>query len=733
MTTNFFRSVFVALLIPFTFACTGLTIFVGNSADMPGTIPALLPLLCGLVGAVTLGLFLVQLPFLFIKKNWFVTVNALLLGCGFLLWLQANVFNWNFGELDGSGINWAAFRHLMALEIVVYVAVIGLVVWRRQLLYGYAIHLACLLMFMQAVPLVKPVAMDLLPAWIQQSVDEEPSIKPTDQQPTEPVKKSKRTPSWKKYEITFNGFFDYSPEQNVVLIITDAFSTELFQRMAMKHPEVMEWFSDFNCFLKQKSQGQTTVSIPQILTAADDSFVPILLARDNTENKYNDTLSMLWHSQGALQKTLAEAGFQTRLFVSAAPSRYYWDDRWIFNIRPEGTPDPLRKRTRWDDLNESGIGRVVDLTIVRSLPLICKPADIEQFSPLDSFFQHRLVWELSVFAPIPKKDDTLFVQVMTENAHTTKAEKPVLNVIHLQGVHRPYIFNENFEIEDLSGIGGDERQAFAILLLLKHLIDDMKEADVYDNALFIIAGDHGAPVPGVSYISDKAQFYNPLLLVKRRNERHDGIVYRTEYTNVRDITPTILDLVGLPNPPGRFSIFDMPADVLAQREVEYEAFWARQRKDLKLQNVILDKRGGEMDNPVSSEIALKRSELYVHNGRLRLCVGDNPDVWNENRSKQQSIIVMTPIRRERGESVSYQGTALLYDRSVKHNVPYWLCTATLDIRNVADGEYTVEFLLPKEDGTYARNVLPDTVTVAAGVASVPSAVAPVAAKTSTVQ
>jgi len=110
MITNLFRSIIVAFLIPFTFACTGMSIFIANSAEMPGTVPALIPALCGLVGIVASGLFFVQLPFLFVKKHWFPAVNSLLLGCGFLLWLQANVFNWNFGQLDGGGIsdNWTA-------------------------------------------------------------------------------------------------------------------------------------------------------------------------------------------------------------------------------------------------------------------------------------------------------------------------------------------------------------------------------------------------------------------------------------------------------------------------------------------------------------------------------------------------------------------------------------------------------------------------------------------------
>jgi len=726
MTANLLRCIIVALLIPFTFACTGLTIFVGNSADMPGSIPALVPLLCGLVGVVTLGLFLVQLPFLFIKKSWFVTINALLLGCGFLLWLQANVFNWNFGELDGSGVNWAAFRHLMALEIVVYVAVVGLVVWKRRRFSQYTVHCACLLMFMQAAPLAKPVAKELVSMRTKvaarhllgfkttpkmyEIARQEITPKCPDAEPT----LDPNIPAWKQYDITFRRFFDYSPEQNVVLIVPDAFSSELFRRMMKKHPEVSEWFADFNYFLKQKSQAGTNVSIPQMLTGCD--YDPVFRNNRTNPYEYSEAQFSVWNSEGALQKTLAEAGFRTRLY-SWASTCHHWDHHWVYNIRlKKSTRDSLRVKTLGDDLIETGIGDVVDLAVVRSVPIICKPADIEHFSLLQRAIQ-AIGSTSTEFEYLSGNydNDAKFVQIMNNNPVSTTSEKPVLNVIHIHGAHRMYNFNENFERESMNGIEGEERQALAALRLIKRLIDDMKEGEVYDNTLVIIAADHGNGIEAITCIADSAQFYNPLLMVKRQNERHDAMVCRTEYTNVQDITPTIMDLVGLTNPPGRFSIFDMPPDVLAERAPRYETFWAKRRKALKLQVVTLGK--GDGGNVVSSTIALKRSDLHVKDGRLRWYVGDDPDVWNKTHTNHQAVILMNSTKKQSG--TCYHGTARLHMNDDRGLTNYWSCMGTINIKNVADGEYTLDFLLPRQDGSYAGNTLPGTVTVAAGVASMP--------------
>lgn len=557
---NFFRSLLVALLIPFTLACTGLSIFIANSTEMSGTISTLIPPLCALAGLVALILFLVQLPYFFVKKNWFAPVNLFLFGCGFLLYFQANVFNWNFGELDGNSINWSAFRLHMVLEIIVYAAIIGFMIWKRQWLNKYVIHLTCLLMLMQAVPLANPLVCQMFKESfvirMPQTAADASALDPT-------------IPSWKQYETFYDGFFDYSPEQNVVLLIPDAMGKEMFERLIKKHPEVLEWFADFNYFPHQKSQAGTVISIPQILTACDDTILRDLTQRHKTKDYdpdlYVKTIASFWNSEGALQKTLAEAGFQTRLHT-CDPGAHHYDHRWISNIRLKNK-DRSRKGIRWNDLTKTGIGQMIDLALVRSVPIVCKPADIDQFHPIQVVFQR--ITKAS-FRETKGMSDQQFVRLLTEHPVSAASEKPVLNVIHLYGAHPPYRLNENFEYESMRGIEGEYRQAFAAFRVIKRLIDDMKTAGVYDNSLLVIGGDHGSRNPDLF----AASFHNPLLLVKRQNERHEAMVYREEYTNVQDITPTILELAGLKNPPGRFSIFDLPSEVLVQREREYQEFWA---------------------------------------------------------------------------------------------------------------------------------------------------------------
>jgi len=680
---NFFRSLLVALLIPLTFACTGMNIFSSNSTEWGGNLPVVMPLLFGFVIVTALGLFLVQLPFLFIKKDWFIPVNSFLFVCGFLLWLQANVFNWNFGELDGSGVNWQAFRTLMVLEIVVYAAIIGLVLWKRQWFNKYIIHFACLLMLVQVILQVNGLYM----SW-------------------------RHSGTWQQYEATYDGFFDYSEEQNVLLIIPDAFSSQLFQRMIKKHPEMLEWFSDFNYFTKQKSQDSTSTSIPQIFTAC------------NAGAHRTTRAASLWNSEGTLLKTLTEAGFQTRIYTWAQ-TRYHWDHQWVSNIRLKGSvQDSGYQRTRWDDWAEAEVGLFADLAVVRSVPIVFKPADFESFRWIQQFFPVPAESETSTYRTLQKLSDPDLVRIIRKNPASAKSVKPVFNVIHYKGAHFPYDFNEQFEKEVMRSIEGEERQAFASILLIKRLLDGMKTAGVYDNTHIIIAGDHGCMYPQrMTCVGDRMQFHNPLLLVKRQNERHENIVYRSEYTNVQDMTPTILDLVGIENLPGRFSIFNIPPDILAQRETEYETFWAEKHEKgtwaskYQRQMPVVNMNKMEGGYRVTSDIALKRSELCLYHGQLCWYAGDNPDIWNNTYSHHEALILMTPASET---SARYQGSVhLTMVGSEREPYHYWYCTGIIDTASIADGEYEVAFLLPRKEGTYAKNIL-GKVTVTLGMVNVHS-------------
>lgn len=720
MIPNLLRSLLVALAIPFTISCTGLTIFVANSSSMAGTIPTLMPMIALFIAIVALLFFLLQIPFVFVKRHWFPVINALLIGCAILLWIQANVFNWNFGQLDGSAVKWSDYRHIMALELIVYVAVLGLILWQLRWFTKYAIQISCVLMLMQTVPLARPVARDLLSMRTKVAVKHligmpttpeayeiarnELLPKPKDAEPTfDPT-----IPSWKQYEITYRGLLDFSPERNVVLLVLDAYSTHLFQRMMKKDPHIGEWFSDFNFFRNHKSKAGTIISVPQMLTSYDYSIT-------NYEDASNIPAKVeRWNAEGALQKTLAESGFSTAIYTWC-PIAHYFDHRWISNIRLIGTlPDSPSLSSPINYLIKTGVGELLDLTILRSLPLVCKPEVFDYFHPVQHFLCRFATPQADYTRLTLSASDVTFAQIVVENPLSVTSPKPTLKVLHLHGAHRLYNFNENFEFEDMSGIEGEERQGYAAILFTKRLLDAMKKKQVYDNSLIVILGDHGGDPDGMACIADWSQYFNPVLLVKRPDERHASVVHRMEYTDMRDITPTILGELGLTIRPSTYSVFHLPSDIMAERKKIFDDTMETYRNNQKLQIIsVIQKKTQPL---VSSDVTLKRSVLHFRKDQLLLYAGDDPDVWNKTASQNNAIIELTPVKN-RTESTLYQGEAQIHINNTNgaNWTNFWSCKGVLDVTNVADGEYKVHFLLPKSDGTYAKCIFPETITVVSGV------------------
>lgn len=427
----------------------------------------------------------------------------------------------------------------------------------------------------------------------------------------------------------------------------------------------------------------------------------------------------LWNSEGTLLKTLTESGFWTRIYTWAQ-TRYHWDHQWISNIRlKDSTEGKETQRTRWNDWADAQAGSITDFAIIRSLPILFKPANFETFHVIAPFFPLPSPATNSPYQPLRKTGSPFLAQIIDENPVTSNSEKPVFNVIHFCGAHAPYEFNEQFEHEVMQDIEGEERQGYAALLLIKRMIDDMKSADVYNHSIIIIAGDHGNYTPRLmTRIADRSQFHNPLLLIKRKEEQHHEMVYHHEYTNVQDMTPTIFDLLQVKNLPDRFSVFDVPESISQQRKEEYETFWDQKREETwnpKERNKPFV-RLKKVEKPAehSLEIALKRSELLIYHDKLCWYVGDNPDIWNQTYPVHDAQMIFSL----KEESAAYYQVAvpLTMVGSEKESYYYWCSSGSIDTQDLADGEYKVACLIPKQDGTYAKSML-GAVTVESGKVS----------------
>lgn len=114
------RSVIFALSLPLIiFLVSPLVFYFGNHSEfttnLADTIPPLVFLFIGAT-VILLGLLLAI-------SRWpvlYAISSGLLVGLALSAWVQSQLFAWDFGPLDGNGINWSKWSTQAHVELLVW-------------------------------------------------------------------------------------------------------------------------------------------------------------------------------------------------------------------------------------------------------------------------------------------------------------------------------------------------------------------------------------------------------------------------------------------------------------------------------------------------------------------------------------------------------------------------------------------------------------------------------------
>ena len=84
--------------------------------------------------------------------------------------------------------------------------------------------------------------------------------------------------------------------------------------------------------------------------------------------------------------------------------------------------------------------------------------------------------------------DSIFYERVNNEKIDTSSDKKCARIIHLEGGHIPYVYDEEFnKIED----GNYQKKVDGCVNLVKQYIKRLKESGVYDNTAIVVIGDHG--------------------------------------------------------------------------------------------------------------------------------------------------------------------------------------------------------------------------------------------------
>jgi hypothetical protein len=552
----------VAALVLTVFLFTPARIYLGNFMEFASLFPeSMLVFLAASLAAIVALLAVVLL--LSLSRAAGRIAVSVLCGLAVLAWLQGNILVWDYGVLDGRGIDWNALSRRGIIDVLAWAGVLSFAVVGSRLVYR-ASRWVCLVLVVVQLASVGQL-------WIAMPKDQ----------------------GFKQQQGATDTLFRYSDHVNVIVMVIDTFQSDLFPDIIRRHPDLETAFDGFTYFRNALTGSDgTIVSVPNMLTGEDyDNSVPYL--------EWVKTVFL----GNSLPKTLREYGFTVDLFPLLG---------YTVHTDFSGLPFGRQKLRDWRAFAREQVF-LGDLALFRCAP-----------QPLKRLVYNRQHWFLAVLLEeyfdrhdaggvprqgetgstaastlkyakelenmqilVNKNRDPRFIMDMIGQSEVMRGQD-AFKFIHLKGLHLPLIMDEDLDYVEMEPYRDNMlRQGAGMLKIAATFLERLERLGVYDDSLVFIVGDHGsgvvdakiAPTPygdrfnrGGPYPGNFQSFKAagvPLVLVKRLRAR-GALATSLSPVALGDIPRTVAEELGLEADfPGR-SMFAVAEG--EPRERMYRAF-----------------------------------------------------------------------------------------------------------------------------------------------------------------
>ena len=461
---------------------------------------------------------------------------VLLAAISVLLWLQGNILVWDYGLLDGRGIDWKEGQWRGWVDLGIWFGAILIAIFFHRHIEKPIIYLAVATFSLQ---LIFSVFMGIQSA---------PTL----------VEKSKT----KSSASALREAYRFSSHKNVVHLILDGFQSDVFEEILNDGEDGARFTSALEGFVFFKEHMGvfpfTQMTIPALLSGKTyRNHIP----RDEFMKKTIGGKTIL--------SAAHNAGYEIDL---AAPVP-------LFSIYTKGDytnayliPNYYHVTAREYELSDSA--KLFDLALFRLTPHFLKRYVYnDQLWLVQSFLSDSEYMRLEFFAHIA------FLRRWRENMSADRSAA-VYKLFHLMLSHNPMVANENCEYA--GRVLPTRRvtvkiQAKCSLGEVVGLLEKMKELDIYDDAMIVLMADHGAWVPPAlkGYVRPDGKslvlmdptivaMALPLMAIKRPGAS-GPLQISTAPTSIVDTPATIASVLGLNETFNGASAFDLEPDKLRER------------------------------------------------------------------------------------------------------------------------------------------------------------------------
>ncbi|MGM9452312.1 sulfatase-like hydrolase/transferase [Legionella bozemanae] len=435
---DFKRSVVFALSLPLIiFLVAPLVFYLGNHFEFTTNLADTLPLLvflCIGATAILLGLLLAisRWPMLY------AIISGLLVGLALSTWVQSQLFAWDFGPLDGNGVNWSKWSTHANLELLVWLFLVSAAI-------TLAFRARNKLLILAQGSLLLGI-LSLITAWVS-----------SDYHPKKSVQAAK-------------SLFSFHEKNNKILIILDSFQSDIFNEVTQNWPEEVAFLRGFTFYPNTVGGYPSTIaSLPLILTGQFyKNEIPL---KDWMKANYKTLNIADYH---------IEKGYGASI-ISIIASKYL-----------EGIKAKKAFMASVGDETWAGISKqqllLLNGGLFRIAPTKLKPKLYDKYN--------WLFLKLTTDDTLPQGrngDDLRFLNALEKNAKINSNKQGEFKVYHYAGTHAPSQVNELFKYEKDMPATKDSyvRHARGVLRFLRSNLELLQKLGIYDSAEILVIGDHG--------------------------------------------------------------------------------------------------------------------------------------------------------------------------------------------------------------------------------------------------
>lgn len=411
---------------------TPVTIYLANADEFEFGIVGLLPALLGLAMAAAV---LLAAPGMLLRPAGRARLAVVLFTLGVLTWLQGAFLMYDYGVLDGRGIDWQDFSPLVSADVLLWVAVLAAAVLLARRLSRVVVFGAVTFMVLQAVPLLTDLAHER---------DEVESAQD---------------------KAAMSDIVGYSTGRNVLHLVLDNFQTDIFKELVTEK-QLQQVFDGFVLLEDNVAASpHTSLAIPAILSGGIyDGSMP-------ASEYYREAMG------SGLNAALLERGFEVNLVplmsMRDAPATRYFE-----------VPTPYASNEQLQRMGEGTF--LLDVSLFRLLP-----------HELRRWVYREGNWRISnlTYNPASGKgfQHRQFLADYIDQIEV-RTEVPTYHFVHLWPPHPP--FTTTAAGRHAGSVLPNTRENYLnearpVVMLLADLIARLKDLEIYDDTLIILQSDHG--------------------------------------------------------------------------------------------------------------------------------------------------------------------------------------------------------------------------------------------------